>query len=165
MKIKLKKIDRLSGDCASIYSFYIEDSDKSQFELFLDANNVLFRNELSDIVRRIKTIGNKTGANECFFKTKEGAPGDLVCALYDNPKRRLRLYCLRYGKMLIIVGGGGEKPKNIHTLQENDKLKEENYLLRKVSTALLNEMKDKNIRFSKDGMEIECDYDIIEFEI
>jgi len=57
---------------------------------------------------RLKIIGNETGARESFFKTKEGIPGDGVCTLYDTPDKKLRLYCIRYGKQLIIIGAGGQ---------------------------------------------------------
>jgi hypothetical protein len=39
----------------------------------------------------------------------EGKYGDGVSALFDKPKYKLRLYCIRYGTQIIIVGWGGEK--------------------------------------------------------
>ncbi|MBK6979124.1 MAG: hypothetical protein IPH28_20170 [Cytophagaceae bacterium] len=59
--------------------------------------------------------------------------GDGVCALYDDPDRNLRLYCIRYGKQIVVLGGGGHKPKTIRALQEDEKLKQENYLIRNIS--------------------------------
>ena len=52
----------------------------------------------------------------------EGIPGDGVCALFDLPNSNLRLYCIRYGNSIIILGGGGQKPKTISAFQENEKL-------------------------------------------
>ena len=80
---------------------------------------------------------------------------DLVCALYDNPDRKLRLYCIRYGMSLIIVGGGG--PKEVRALQDDEKLTKENYTLRDVSDAILERMRDKDIKFSDDHQELEGD--------
>ncbi len=36
----------------------------------------------------------------------------------------LRLYCIRLGSAVVILGGGGHKPKTIRTLQDDTKLTE-----------------------------------------
>ena len=102
MKFKLVKLKSYSGKEASIYSVYMEDLQKTLFDVFLEENKTSFKSELKDILKRMSVIGHKTGAREQFFKTKEGIPGDGVCALYDDPDKKLRLYCIRYGKQLII---------------------------------------------------------------
>ena len=64
-------------------------------------------------------MATKTGAAEHFFKLNEGKPGDGVCALFDSPDKKLRIYCIRFANVAIVVGGGGYKPKNI-TMQTNN---------------------------------------------
>lgn len=54
----------------------------------------------------------------------------------------------------MILGGGGPKPKNIKALQEDEKLSEENYLMREVSKKIMDAMKERDIRWSADGMEL-----------
>jgi hypothetical protein len=49
---------------------------------------------------------------------------------------------------LIIVGGGGHKPKTIRAFQEDDKLKEENYFLRKLSALITDRIKEFSIPYS-----------------
>ena len=85
---------------------------------------------------------------------RRARPGDLVCALFDIPNSNLRLYCIRFGNSLIILGGGGEKKKTIKAFQEVDKLKEENYILREISAQIAERIKEKDITFSYDGTEI-----------
>lgn len=155
MEYELIKIESLSGSKASVYTVLISDEHKSLFDVFLDENKNLFLDELKDIAQRLKVIGHKTGAREHFFKLKEGIPGDGVCALFDKPDKNLRLYCIRYGSLIVILGGGGEKPKNIRTLQESEKLRDENYFLRKVSKDIQERMKNKEIWFSEDDMNFE----------
>jgi hypothetical protein len=75
-----------------------------------------------------------------------------VCALYDTPDKHLRLYCIRMGNAVIILGGGG--PKSTKTLQEDPKLKKENYLLRDISQYITENMNTKVIRFSDDELEL-----------
>jgi len=152
MKYKLKKISKLSGNKATIYSVIIDDNDKSLYELFLAENITSHISEITFINKQLQIIGNKTGAREGFFKMYEGKYGDGVCALYDKPGYKLRLYCIRYGTQIIIVGGGGEK--NVRALQDDPKLKKENYILRDVSKLIAEKLNDE-ISFSIDGFEFE----------
>lgn len=153
IKYKLVKIDHLSGCKCSIYS--ILDCNKSQtfLDLFIDENINSFKSETIELISRLKTIGHKTGARLQFFKVHEGKPGDGVCALFDDEGSNLRLYCIRYGTQLIIVGGGGHKPKTIRALQEDEKLKGENYFLRELSALITERIKEKEIKFSDDDLD------------
>ena len=56
--------------------------------------------------------------------------GGLFCSVFPNPfsvidesKRKLRLYCIHYGSVLLVLGGGGTK--NVRALQDDQKLKKE----------------------------------------
>jgi len=162
MKCKIVRINKLCGNGASIYSVAIDDDTKTLFDEFVEECSVSFKDETIDILKRLKSIGNITGARAQYFKMHEGVPGDGVCALYDKPKSNLRLYCIRFGSQLLLVGSGGHKPKSIRALQEDDKLTEENYLLRAISLEVTRRIKEKDIQYTND------DFDFIgelEFEI
>ena len=135
----------------------MDGEEESLFENFIRENNKVFSDELVDIRNRLTVIANKTGARDQFFKINEGNPGDGICALYDDPDKKLRLYCIRYGTVAIILGGGGEKSKKIKALQEDKKLKDENYLLRKISKGITKALKDGQIKWSGDGKSIPSD--------
>lgn len=157
MKYELVKLNKLSGSKASIYTVYLKNEQKTLFDLFLEENKISFKSELKDIVSRLNIIGNIAGAKENFFKQKEGKPGDGVCALFDRPNSKLRLYCIRYASSIIILGGGGHKPKSIKEFQKDDKLTKENYFLRKLSKEITTKIKDGEIRYSTDYMDFEGD--------
>jgi hypothetical protein len=146
-------MDNLSGEGAAIYSVILEDHSITLFENFIQENIATHKKEVFNIVNRVKSIG-EIGARVNFFKEKEGKPGDLVCALYDDPDSNLRLYCIRYGTMTLLLGGGGYKPKTIRALQQDPKLKEENELMRIVSNDILKRIKEGEIEWSKDGKEL-----------
>ena len=97
-----------------------------------------------------------------FSKLYEGELGDGVCALYDEPHVNLRLYCIRYGSSLIIIGGGRFKPKSIHALQDNEKLKTENYLLRLIACKINKRIKDGILEFANDGKDLIGDNEFYE---
>jgi len=162
MKATIKKISQLSGAKCGIYSVCLNDNTLSQFELFVKDCKNSFKSETNEILRRLRTIGSQTGAREHFFKHKEGVDGDGVCALYDTKKSKLRLYCIRYGTDIIILGSGGEKPKEIRAFQENEKLTIENYLLRDLSAAITERIKEKDIKFSTDRLSL---VGVLEFEL
>jgi hypothetical protein len=153
MKSKLIKLSQFSGNKASIYGVWFDDLQETSFDSFLFENKNVFLSELKDIISRLKSIGNATGAREQFFKINEGIPGDGVCALYDSPSKKLRLYCIRYGTLIVIIGGGG--PKDVQKLQQNDKLKDENYFLRELSLQITERLKDGEIWFTNDKMDLE----------
>jgi hypothetical protein len=159
MKSRLVKLSNFSGNAASIYSVIVGDDNKTLFDNFISENKSLFISEIKDIVGRLKTIGEKEGARDQYFKLNEGNPGDGVCALYDKPNSNLRLYCIKYGKELVILGGGGFKPKSIRTLQDDQKLEDENYYLRYLSQEIIKKLKSKDLKFIKDGFDLEGDFE------
>lgn len=159
-KCRLTKIPQLSGSQGSVYTIYIDDGSTTSFQDFVTNNRDSFKSEIKDIVSRLKIMGSKTGMREDFFKQYEGNLGDGVCALYDKDKSNLRLYCIRYGSQLIVLGGGGHKPKSIKAFQEDNDLERENYILRELSKLITEKMRDKEIQFSEDGMDFEGDLTI-----
>ncbi|HZV70654.1 MAG TPA: hypothetical protein VFG10_13965 [Saprospiraceae bacterium] len=161
MKFSLIKLNRLSGNRASIYAIQVKSEIETSLDKFISENSYSFKSETNDIVQRLISMGHKTGAREHFFKENEGKPGDGVCALYDDPDSHLRLYCIRFGSQLIVIGGGGHKPKTIRALQEDEKLTEENFLLRWLSAQITQRIKDKEIRYTNDHFDFDGD---LEFE-
>lgn len=146
MKLKLVKIDKLSGYKTQIYSVAVDNNSKSLFEHFLDENDEVYHEELLEILTRLRSISQKEGAREHLFKKAEGKLGDGVEALYDESKRKLRLYCIRYGSVLLVLGGGGAK--NVRALQDDPKLKKENYLLREISKQLSEAMQNGDLKWN-----------------
>lgn len=153
MKYKLKKIPHLSGNKASIYSVVMDGDTKTLYEIFLAENFTSHLSEIKQINKIIQVIGNKTGAIDGFFKDKEGRKGDNIYALYDLPKYKLRLYCIKYGSQIIILGGGGPKSKKTKALQDDPKLKTENYFLRWLSRQI-NVRLNSDIHISDDGLDL-----------
>lgn len=158
MKYRLIKISSLSGNKASVYSVIIDNEDITLYERFLAENKTSFLSEIKDINKRLEIIGKQTGAREHYFKPNEGDLGDGVAALYDLPSKNLRLYCIRYGTQLIILGGGGKK--KVQKLQQDAKLKLENFLLRDISKLITEKLND-DLFFINDGLDFDGN---LEFE-
>jgi hypothetical protein len=137
LKFEIIELDEFSGSGAAVYSIAVGDETETLYDHFLAEYEALFPAELQDIVSRLDAIG-RLGARAHFFKENEGAfgAGDGLVALFDLPYKQLRLYCIRFGTIALIVGGGGPKPKTIRALQEDPKLTAENYRLRALSSQI-----------------------------
>lgn len=154
MKIELVESSLLSGNCATIYDVVI-DSDEKLFEKFIEENIEVHRKEIKNILDKLQTIGHKTGARISHFKENEGSLGDGVCAMFDLPAKNLRLYCIRYGTQIIILGGGGVK--NVRAWQDDPKLTSEASLIKKIAREVNKAIKEKDIEYSNDSMKFEGD--------
>ena len=149
-KIELVELEEFDPAMGHVYSVAVDDSDKTLFDLFLEENDADYRLELAEIITKLKTMSSKTGFTENYFKLNEGTLGDGVCAITDL-KGKLRLYCIRFGNILLVLGGGGPKSKLIRALQEDPKLLMENNNVRIISAAMAKAIREKELRIEEDG--------------
>ena len=156
MDFELVKLAGFSNDEVSVYTLLNCDTGISLFQSFIQENQHQFPDEVKDIAKRILSF-KEVGARENFFKINEGKPGDGVCALYDDEKSNLRLYCIRYGTVLVVLGSGGHKPKTTRRLQETKKLEDENQIMRNLSAEIEKRRRNGDLSFSKDFLEIDGD--------
>ncbi|GAA4407014.1 hypothetical protein GCM10023187_27140 [Nibrella viscosa] len=147
-KFEIIELEEFTGNGAAIYSIALGDDEETLFDRFVKENENTYPDEINSIVERLKAIA-RLGARPGYFKDKEGrlGMGDGIEALYDEPNSNLRLYCIRYGTIAIILGGGGFKSKEIRAFQEDAKLTEENYLLRTISIRINKAIKEGVIQW------------------
>ncbi|MCY7420898.1 MAG: hypothetical protein LH478_04050 [Chitinophagaceae bacterium] len=122
--MKLVRLTNYSGEGCSIYSI-LEDG-VPRFQKFLqEITGCGFEKELININGRLISIG-KYGATEGFFKPEEWKDDEKICCLSDIPSSKLRIFCIRFeSERIIVLGGGGAKPKDIRAWQEDPKLSRE----------------------------------------
>lgn len=149
-KIELIELDEFDPAMGHIYSVAVDDSDETLYDLFLEENDASFHSELEEIMQKLNTMSSQTGFIDIYFKLNEGKPGDGVCAITDV-KKKLRLYCIRFGNALLVLGGGGPKSKEIRAYQEDPKLMFENMKIRAVSDAMAKAIKEKTLKVEEDG--------------
>lgn len=154
MNYEIVELEEFSGRQATIYSVIMEEDDVTLFDQFVNENKTTFRKEIKSIAGRLQEIGHTTGARQKFFKIDEGKPGDGVCALYDDPDSKLRLYCIRYGNVAIILGGGGPKPPGVEAWQDDEKLTLEAETMIQVSKDIMQRLHSGDLEWSKDGSQL-----------
>lgn len=152
MKFEIVKLKSYTGIKSTVYSFIYEEDNSTLYDRFIIENINDHTVDIEAINELLNVIGHKTGAREIYFKPNQGKPGDLLCYLKYKPSQILRLYCIRYGSTAIILGGGGKKITD--TLQQDKKLKTENYALREISKRIYQAFKDDEIEWSVDGKEL-----------
>lgn len=149
-KIELIELEEFNCKVGHIYSVAVDGADQTLYDLFLEENEGDYRAELGEIANKLNTMSSRTGFAENFFKLNEGKPGDGVCALTDL-KGKLRLYCIRFGNILLVLGGGGPKSKLIRAYEEDPKLLSENLMIREVSNAMAKAIREKDLILEEDG--------------
>jgi hypothetical protein len=163
VKVQLVNIDQFPGDKVHYYSLIVDNDENNLFDKFLLENIETNRSEIMDILIRLQLMGEEYGARENFFKLNEGKPGDGVVALYDQPRKNLRLYCIRFGASAVILGGGGLKRKDIRAYQEDPLLKRRAECMIKVSKLIREYMKNKEFILNEDGT-ITCNVIMQDYE-
>lgn len=153
MNFNLVKLS-YSGAGATIYAIKLVGEKVSLFENFIIENRQDFSNEIANIKHRLYTMGKETGARSSFFKLNEGRFGDGVCALYDRPNSKLRLYCIRFGSVAVILCGGGPKGKAIRAWQEDQKLSMEANRAIRIAAEINKAFAKGDLIWSKDKSEI-----------
>ena len=161
MNYEIVQLDEFKGKKATIYSVLPEGEDLTLFDQFVDDYNTEYPDEVLNILELVSEMNYRYGVRENLIKTKEGKPGDGVIALYDNPDKKLRLYGIRMGAAILILGDGGEKNKNIHAWQEDKTLSIAAELMIEISNQISQRIKDKEIIFSEDYNELLGDLNFI----
>jgi hypothetical protein len=144
LKFKLVKLSLFSGYKSSLYSIILDDETETLFDKFIRNNIEENGKEIEQIFATLNAIGKKVGAQDIYFrKKKEGKAGDGVEAIYDYPTAKLRLYCIRYGNLTLVLGDGGEK--NVRTWQEDTQLSKSAHEMMNISKILTEAIKEGDL--------------------
>ncbi len=150
MDFEIVELENLSGGKAVVYSVLEIGCDCNLFIQFIHLFFTDYQREVSKITNRIKTMGEKTGAVEHFFKLYEGLFCDGVCAIFDDPVKKLRLFCIRYGNGTIIIGSGG--PKTVQKWQQCPVLSKAANQMIEVAQKLNTRIRNGEINFSQNRL-------------
>ena len=152
MGFGIVEIEELSGPNCKIYSIaYDGKGGDTLFDEFLDRMDEDYPDEVEDIWNKLQFMGDEGGARLQFFRENEGKPGDGVVALLKESGFTLRLYAIRYGTALLILGSGGYKDSSIDAWQKDEVLKYHAEEMIKISALITERIKNKDIRICDDG--------------
>lgn len=133
------------GKRASVYTIQIEGEEQTELNKFLSKKEVQSEKQaLEFIAYRLQEIIPNKGAQKRFFKP-DGKAIDAVCKLKHS---LLRCYCLRFGTLMIIAGGGGVKPRNIRRTQDKEDLNQAVKILQYVEKRIEEASNNQEFEFS-----------------
>lgn len=160
MNYEIVELTVFSGSAAKVYSILPEGETTTLFEQFLVNHKSTYPAEIKDIVARLRIIGHTTGARESFFKHEGNRDfvrkyGQCIWALYDDEARNLRLYCIRFANVALILGGGGHKPKTDIKWQDNPILTEEVEKIKAYAVKIFEQINLGDLYWSEDGTSLE----------
>lgn len=158
MFTKLVNIEKLSGPRGSVYSYYNRDAagkKEGAFAKFCELNGG-YNDQVLNILQGLRSMSNKTGFTDNFFRLCEGKPGDLICAFNDDPDAYLRVYCIKISEEILILGNGG--PKTTRTWNEDERLSQAVNELMKISAIVRNKLSKSELRISEDYLRLEGDF-------
>ena len=107
--------------------------------------------EVDELWARLVFMGREGGARLRFFRENEGKPGDGVVALLKDVGYSLRLYAIRYGTVLLILGSGGYKSAETAAWQDDEILRKHASEMIRISALITERIKDKEITICPDG--------------
>jgi hypothetical protein len=108
VKIGFEIVPVEQGRGGALYSLRFEGEEKTERDKFLDNGEIQACKEFESLVVRLYDMVDSLGFRDNFFKLKKGSINDSVAAFHCN-HGTLRLYCLRWSSILLIVGSGGSK--------------------------------------------------------
>jgi hypothetical protein len=155
MRCSLFKLTDISGPHATFYSICFAGRNYTVFDEFVTQHENSHLSELTEILARLQTMAQHTGARTEHFKPNQGKNGDDCCHLHDLPNKKLRLYCIRKGNAIVILGGGGPKPKHIRKWQHSKQLRSHMSNLMVVASQLNDRLDSGAVYYSSDDLELE----------
>jgi hypothetical protein len=142
-----------TGKRSTIYTIKIDGEELSELDKFLtnpevnkEESKVPLRRITSDLIEEIPN----RGAREYYFEY-ESSSTNAVCKLKHT---QLRLYCLRFGKLMVIAGNGGVKPSNVRKTQDSKELQEIVNKLIYIEQRILEAQKNGNFQILDNTGEI-----------
>ncbi len=134
------------GSGALIYSIKYLDNEVNEFISFNEIFYKEFQEQMEWINATIKIMADRRGCDEAWFKD-EGVDGEQVYAIR---KGKLRLYCVRDGRLSLIIGGGGIK--KTRTYQEDPLLYSKVKVLRQIEEEFFRRLDEGEIKYCENEL-------------
>ena len=156
MAIELKRLTHYSGEKASVYAVLNTANNTHPFADFLRRYaGSIYEDKAMNLVGRIKSMGTKTGVIDEFLKLNESeikGKAENMCALFDKPKKEMRLFCIKISNKIIVIGDGAPKPPNIIKWQQCPTLSKAARYMMLISEAIKSKVNSGSLSISSDGM-------------
>lgn len=148
------------GKRSKIYTIRIENSELDEYRRFVYDNSSVVPNAVRLLDLQLKNIANKNGIYDEQF-IRESPPGKNVFRITET-NEWLRLYCIKYSRVALVLGGGGIKKPDKQKLKENPELQTVVDFLIKIEDVIFEAMQNNETRLTDDGFEGKLNFELVE---
>jgi len=132
------------GKRGTIYTIKYKEDEHTELEKFIIDLPDDYKDIGAMMLEGLDNMADRHGFEEQFFKLGEGNLADNVVAF---GKREIRLYCLRFSTIILIIGNGGYKPKDKRTYEEVPELYQKVKNLQSDLKIIDKAIKEKDLTF------------------
>lgn len=127
------------GIKAAFYTIKLYGETESETDKFLIKYSTKKTKQISEITRKIDLMINKRGCLETLLSKEYNN-------IYKFSEGNLRLYCLLFGKVAIVLGGGGIK--NVRATQQSIELSSYVKMLDTVDKEITKKIKSSDVKIT-----------------
>jgi hypothetical protein len=152
--VKLKGFEIIKfefGKKAAFYTIKLYGESESETDKFLIKHSVKKAKQISEITRKINLMVNKRGCLETLISKEYGN-------IYKFSEGNLRLYCLLFGKVAVVLGGGGIK--EVRATQDSIELSSYVSLLDIVDKEITNRIKLGDLTITDNRFEGDLNFNL-----
>ena len=139
-----------NGKKAKIYTILVEGAELSEYKQFVFENMKVRKEAVQILNTTLKAMAYRRGFIDEFF-LRESSFDCNVFRITETDD--LRLYCIRYSGIAIIVGGGGIKSPDKFKLKENPHLQKKVDFLIEIEKRIQVRLTAKEIKITDNGFE------------
>ncbi|MBS1552100.1 MAG: hypothetical protein JST15_08545 [Bacteroidetes bacterium] len=135
------------NDKSSFYSIKLLSKSKSEAEEFFEKFEDIEKRKIDTLFSNIENMAHRRGVIESLFKEESKIDDNIFCLKSED----LRLYCLKYSKVAVILGGGDYK--HVKKYQESEELHNHVKILQLVCKQVDERIKNKEISITDNSIE------------
>jgi hypothetical protein len=147
-----------NGKKTKIYTIQFSDKELSEYEQFVYENMTIVPDAVRTLRTQLKKMSYQRGLADNFFKRE--SPEHYRVFRIEETKEDLRLYCIKFSGVAIVLGGGGIKIPGKVKLIENPHLNVICELLIKIEDLINERILTKEIIITNDDLKGNLNFEI-----
>jgi len=140
--VKFSIIPLKSGNKAKIYTIQFEDQSISEYYRFVDDHKSEYPEIVNELDVRLTYMVRNYGIPDHFFKRESPKPYNVF--RIENTED-LRIYCIKFSNVAIVLGNGGIKLPDTIKLNENPDLQKIRNLLMGIEDLITDRIKTGDV--------------------
>ena len=151
MKFSIIHIKNYSGVKAQVYTIAYENKPTPELLGFIHKFSDSHYEVIAKAIQRIQAISNRNGIQDSYF-IRESPESHNVFRLNET-KKGIRLYCIKFSRVILLFGSGTKKIEGTAKNKENPEIEKIIDGLMKVEDAINERLDSGDIKITENGFE------------